>query len=320
MVFFDYDGKDVRGLKIGAMRRLREVIAGRDFRLILAHRFKPIHISCWGTQLPVIGVHHAFGDYERLTHKLFARWFGQRLGLLGVSDAIRDDIRKGVPSWPADRIETLHNRIDVDTVRAGVLPRQVARDRLGLPQDAFVVGNVGRLHPDKDQATLLRAFARARSALPAHALLVILGKGRLEQQLKALAATLGIAEQVRFLGQVPDAWQAFSAFDVFALSSDHEPFGMVLLEAMAAGVPVIASDCGGAPEVVGGVGALFPLRDDAALAEQLVAHAGFTNEARKAVAERALLHLHAHFSDEAARRRFFALPMVRAVLGDVIGS
>ena len=320
VVFFDYDGKDVRGLKIGAMRRLREVIAGRDFRLILAHRFKPIHISCWGTQLPVIGVHHAFGDYERLTHKLFARWFGQRLGLLGVSDAIRDDIRKGVPSWPADRIETLHNRIDVDTVRAGVLPRQVARDRLGLPQDAFVVGNVGRLHPDKDQATLLRAFARARSALPAHALLVILGKGRLEQQLKALAATLGIAEQVRFPGQVPDAWQAFSAFDVFALSSDHEPFGMVLLEAMVAGVPVIASDCGGAPEVVGGVGALFPLRDDAALAEQLVAHAGFTNETRKAVAERALLHLHAHFSDEAARRRFFALPMVRAVLGDVIGS
>lgn len=318
VIFLDYDGKDVRGLKLDAMRRLREIVAGRDFRLIIAHRFKPIHISCWATNLPVIGVHHAFGDYERLTHKLFARWFGKRLGLLGVSDAIRDDIRKGVPSWPADRIETLHNRIDVDAVRAGVLPRAAARQRLGLPADAFVVGNVGRLHPDKDQATLLRAFAQALPGLPAGALLVILGKGRLESSLRALAAELGIASKVRFLGQIPEAWQAFSAFDVFALSSDHEPFGMVLLEAMAAGVPVIATDCGGAPEVVGDVGELFPLGDDVALAHLLVDRAGWSVAARCTAAENGLARLYSGFSDDAARRRFFALPMVRSVLGSEV--
>lgn len=317
VIYLDYDGKDVRGLKLDAMRRLREIVAARDVRMILAHRFKPIYISCWATRLPVIGVHHAFGDYERLSHQLFARWFGKRLGLLGVSDAIRDDIRRGVPSWPADRIETLHNRIDVDAVRAGVLPRVAARERLGLPQDAFVIGNVGRLHPDKDQATLLRAFARARAALPAGALLVILGKGRLEAKLKAQAAELGIAGAVRFLGQVPAAWQAFSAFDVFALSSDHEPFGMVLLEAMAAGVPVLATDCGGAPEVVGDAGQLFALGDDAALARLLVEHAGWSPAVRETAAARAQARLDVGFSDAAARRRFFALPMVRAVLGDV---
>jgi glycosyltransferase involved in cell wall biosynthesis len=314
VIFLDYDGRDVRGLKLDAMRRLREIVAARDVRLILAHRFKPIHIACWGTSLPVIGVHHAFGDYERLTHKLFARWFGKRLGLLGVSDAIRDDIRRGVPSWPADRIETLHNRIDVDAVRSGLLPRAAARDRLGLPQDVFVIGNVGRLHPDKDQATLLRAFARARNALPAGALLVILGKGRLEQKLKTQAVELGVVEQVRFLGQVPEAWRAFPAFDVFALSSDHEPFGMVLLEAMAAGVPVVATDCGGAPEVVGDCGALFPLGDDAALAELLVEHSAWTDLTYAEAAQRGLARVYANFSDEAARARFFSLPMVRAAL------
>lgn len=317
VIFLNYDGRDVRGLKLDAMRRLREIVAARDVRLILAHRFKPIHIACWGTSLPVIGVHHAFGDYERLTHKLFARWFGKRLGLLGVSDAIRDDIRRGVPSWPADRIETLHNRIDVDALRSGLLPHAAARDRLGLPQDVFVIGNVGRLHPDKDQATLLRAFARARSALPAGTLLVILGKGRLEQKLKAQAVELGIAEQVRFLGQVPEAWRAFPAFDVFALSSDHEPFGMVLLEAMAAGVPVVATDCGGAPEVVGDRTSLFPLHDDEVLAALLVDRAGWLQAQRSDAAEAALARLHAAFSDEAARRSFFALPMVQAVLGQV---
>ncbi|NMG77186.1 glycosyltransferase [Aromatoleum diolicum] len=316
VIYLDYDGADVRGLKLDAMRRLRGIIAGRDFAMILAHRFKPIHISCWATDLPVIGVHHAFGDYERLTHKLFARWFGKRLGLLGVSDAIRDDIRRGVPSWPADRIETLHNRIDVDAVRAEVLPRAAARELLGLPQDAFVVGNVGRLHPDKDQATLLRGFARALPELPASALLVILGKGRLEKSLHALADELGIAARVRFLGQVPNARRAFSAFDLFALSSDHEPFGMVLLEAMAAGVPVIATDCGGAPEVVGHADALFPLRDAEALAGLLVTHARMPLAERAIFVERGLARLYVEFSDEAARRRFFALPMVRAALGE----
>jgi glycosyltransferase involved in cell wall biosynthesis len=319
VIFLNYDGKDVRGLKLDAMRRLRQIVADRDFRLVIAHRFKPIHISCWATKLPVIGVHHAFGDYERLSHQLFARWFGKRLGLLGVSDAIRDDIRRGVPSWPEGRIETLHNRIDVDVVRAGQLPRAAARERLGLAPDAFIVGNVGRLHPDKDQATLVRAFARALPQLPEAAQLVILGKGRLEKTLRAQVESLGLGDKVRFMGQVPDAWQAFAAFDVFALSSDHEPFGMVLLEAMAAGVPVIATNCGGAPEVVGEAGSLFPLGDDAALARLLVEHAGWSASRKDECARHSLMRLHEAFSDEAARRRFFALPMVRDVLGDVCG-
>ncbi|WP_407279632.1 glycosyltransferase [Aromatoleum evansii] len=316
VIYLDYDGGDVRGLKLDAMRRVREIIAGRDFALILAHRFKPIHISCWGTSLPVIGVHHAFGDYDRLTHKLFARWFGKRLGLLGVSDAIRDDIRRGVPSWASDRIETLHNRIDVDAVRAEVLPREAARELLGLPRDAFVVGNVGRLHPDKDQATLLRGFARALPELPGEAMLAILGKGRLEDDLRKLAAELGIAARVRFLGQVPNARRAFSAFDLFALSSDHEPFGMVLLEAMAARVPVVATDCGGAPEVVGDAGELFPLGGAAALAGLIVKAARRPEAERELLVERGTARLYTHFSDEAARRRFFELPMVTSVLGE----
>ncbi len=315
VIFLGYDGRDVRGLKLDAMRALRRIVAERDIRLIVAHRFKPIYISCWATRLPVIGVHHAFGDYERLSHRLFARLFRERLALLGVSDAIRDDLRKGLPSWPAERIETLHNRIDVDRLRAEVKPREQARAVLGLPLDAFVVGNVGRLHPDKDQATLLKAFAKALPHLPPGALLAVLGKGRLERQLHALAAELGITASVRFLGQVPQARREFAAFDLFALSSDHEPFGMVLLEAMAAGVPIVATDCGGAPEVVSEREALFPLGDAEALARLMVRHAGLSLEARTTTAERGIERLYAHFSDEAARRRFLSLPMVTAALG-----
>ena len=314
VIFLGYEPRDVRGLKLDAMRQLRKIVAERDFRLVIAHRFKPIYIACWATSLPVIGVHHAFGDYERRSHRLFMRMFSKRLNLLGVSDAIRDDIRKCLPKELAERVQTFHNRIDVDAVRAGLLTRSAARERLGLPESEFVVGNVGRLHPDKDQATLLRGFARALPQLPEGALLAILGEGRLEQELKALAVTLGVAERVRFLGQVPEARKAFMAFDVFALSSDHEPFGMVMLEAMAAGIPVIATDCGGAPEIVRGFGSLFPLGDEAALSKLLIEYAGWSDEQRRDSSEQSLIKLHEDFSDASARRRFFELSMVKSTL------
>src|SRR5690349_19946851 len=132
-----------------------------------------------GTSLPVIGVHHTFDDYRRGSRKLFAHIFRKRLSLLGVSDAVRDDIRQRLPKWPASRIQTLYNRIDVVALQATQVSAREPRETVGLAADAWIVGNVGRLHPDKDQATLLHGFAEALPQLPANSQLVILGKGRL---------------------------------------------------------------------------------------------------------------------------------------------
>ena len=170
--------------------------------------------------------------------------------------------------------------------------------------DGFIVGNVGRLHPDKDQATLIRGFALALPRLPAGSLLAIMGRGRLESSLKALAAELGIAEQVRFLGQVPQGRRYFKAFDVFALTSDHEPFGMVLLEAMAAGVPAICSNCGGGREVVEGVGRLFTLADEQALARALTQAVAVAQDGPQ------MAEALQRFSDQRVRATFWQLPMV----------
>lgn len=266
VLFFNYRSKDIRGLKRAAIRDFKKLVASRNFAFCIAHRFKPIYIALLGSKLPVIGVHHAFGDYKRLSRRLFANVFKQRLRLLGVSNAVRDDMRACLPSFKPENIETLYNRIDVTAVQAEQVSRSDARDFLGLPQEAWVVGNVGRLHPDKDQATLIKGFALALPKLPAGSLLAIMGSGRLEQQLKELAVELKVADSVRFLGQIPHGRRYFKAFDLFALTSDHEPFGMVLLEAMAAGVPVIATDCGGAREVVGTLEKLFKLKDQEGLA------------------------------------------------------
>ncbi len=304
VIFLDHSSRAVRGLKLKAIAQIRRIAASRDFRLCIAHRFKPIYVALLGTKLPVIGVHHAFGDYRRRSRQLFANFFGKRLALLGVSNAVRDDMRASLPGWPAERIETLYNRIDVAAVQAEQVSREAAREFLGLPPDAWVVGNVGRLHPDKDQATLIRGFALALPRLPAGSLLAIMGRGRLESSLKALAAELGIAEQVRFLGQVPQGRRYFKAFDVFALTSDHEPFGMVLLEAMAAGVPAICSNCGGGREVVEGVGRLFTLADEQALARALTQAVAVAQDGPQ------MAEALQRFSDQRVRATFWQLPMV----------
>lgn len=316
VLFLDYSSKAVRGLKLRAMQDLRALVRTRDFRLCITHRFKPAYIACLATGLPVIGVNHAFGVYQRWPRRLFAQVFRRRLSLLAVSESVRDDIRRCLPAWPAARIEALYNRIDVGQLQALQLDRTQAREALGLPAQAWVVGNVGRLHPDKDQATLIRGFARALPQLPAGSLLAILGSGRLEEVLKGLARELGVARQVVFLGQVAEAKRYFKAFDVFALSSDYEPFGMVLLEAMAAGVPLLATACGGAREVVEGLGILFPLADAEALAQGLC-HLAQLDEAQRLACQAAMQQaLLERFSDAAITRRFWTLPMVSAALGD----
>jgi len=304
VIFLDYSSRDVRGLKLRAVRDIRKIAATRRFSFCIAHRFKPVYVALLGTALPVIGVHHAFGDYKRRSRRLFANFYRKRLALLGVSNAVRDDIRACLPDWSAERIETLYNRIDVEAVQAEQIPRSAARDFLGLPEHAWVVGNVGRLHPDKDQATLIRAFAQALPGLPAGSLLAIMGSGRLEASLKSLAAELGIAEQVRFLGQVPHGRRYFKAFDLFALTSDHEPFGMVLLEAMAAGVPVVCSDCGGGAEVVMDARMRFTLRSCDELADRLLHIAQLTSIEAAQYGERQRTDLGRDFSDRAARARF----------------
>lgn len=304
VIFLDYSSRDVRGLKLRAIRDIRKIAATRRFSFCIAHRFKPVYVALLGTALPVIGVHHAFGDYKRRSRRLFANFYRKRLALLGVSNAVRDDIRACLPDWSAERIETLYNRIDVEAVQAEQIPRSAARDFVGLPEHAWVVGNVGRLHADKDQATLIRAFAQALPGLPAGSLLAIMGSGRLEASLKSLAAELGIAEQVRFLGQVPYGRRYFKAFDLFALTSDHEPFGMVLLEAMAAGVPVVCSDCGGGAEVVMDARMRFTLRSCDELADRLLHIAQLTSIEAAKYGERQRTDLGRDFSDRAARARF----------------
>jgi glycosyltransferase involved in cell wall biosynthesis len=310
VIFLEHESRALRGFKRAQIRQLREIAAANRFAFAIAHRYKALYICTHVPGLFTFGVHHRPGGYKRWTRRFYVRGHRQSLALLGVSDAVRDNMRRSLPDFPPEKIETLYNHIDPQVQRAELLERAQARAHLQLPADVYLFGNVGRLHPDKDQATLIRAFARSIDRL-GDARLVLVGKGRLEQNLKALAAELGVADRVLFTGPVPDARRYFAAFDSFVLSSDHEPFGMVLLEAMAARLPIAATDCGGAGEVVGDAGLTFALGDVAGLAEVLCRLQALDAAGIDAMQARLEERLQRLFTDRAVRAAFWSLPAVR---------
>jgi glycosyltransferase involved in cell wall biosynthesis len=309
VVFLGYDSEAVSGLKINAIRDVRALTKQRKFVFCIAHRVKPTYVALLATNLPVVSVHHNYNDYQRWSRRWLVNLFQSRLLMLGVSNSVRDDLRADLNSWNPEKIQTLYNRIDVVATTAELLTKFDARNQLSLPQEAWIVGNVGRLHHDKDQATLLRGFALALPQLPSQSLLVVMGDGPLAEQLKLLAHDLTIQSHVLFLGKVANAKRYFRAFDVFALTSDHEPFGMVLLEALAAELPIICSDCGGGAEVVKDIGELFVLGDVNGLSQALQK----ISKNRQAQTELGLKKLENQFSDRAVKQAFWELPFIKSV-------
>jgi len=164
----------------------------------------------------------------------------------------------------------IHNGID-----PGPLPtegdRRRARRNLGLASDAFVVATVARLDPVKDLLTLLEAFAEVRRRTP-RAQLLIVGDGPERARLEERARRSDLAAAVRITGFRPDVRALLPAADAYVSSSISEGISITILEAMAAGVPVIATAVGGTPEILAdGSGVLVPSRSPAQIADAVLA-------------------------------------------------
>ena len=164
------------------------------------------------------------------------------------------------------KIVTIHN--GVDTTGFSNQGRADSRRQLGLDNSAFTIGTVGRLDPVKDHQSLLLAFAPIAQKNE-FARLIVVGDGPTRQELESFAMSLGLARKVRFLGERHDVAFVLKAFDVFTLTSIAEGISNTILEAMASGLPVVATRVGGNPELVeqGVTGHLVRARDVTGLTE-----------------------------------------------------
>jgi glycosyltransferase involved in cell wall biosynthesis len=184
-----------------------------------------------------------------------------------VSQAAVDRyVRAGIA--PARRIRFMPNGLDVSAYRRDDVARDSTRAELGLRDEQFAWLAVGRFTAAKDYPNMLRAFARLRAQGFASAVLLLVGRGSLEEQVQAEVKSLGLCEHVRFMGLRADVPAVMSAADAYVMSSAWEGMPLVLQEASAARLPVVATEVGGTAEVVDRdrSGLLVPPHDSEALA------------------------------------------------------
>ena len=205
----------------------------------------------------------------------------RRIALLNVDRRLKGRTAHFVTVCESDRRKGARlgvlDQPDTTTVYNGIEPPAVVpvrgtfRTELDLAEDVPLALSVGRFHEQKDQATLLRAWALVRERVPA-AVLALVGAGELEAQLRALAHELGLGRSLRFVEPRPELAQAYVDADCFCLSSLWEGLPYVVLEAMAYGLPVVSTGVDGIPEAVahGTSGLLVPSADPASLATAIV--------------------------------------------------
>ncbi len=224
---------------------------------------------------------HGFtgGDWKnRLYERLQLRAFRHFDAVIAVAGPVRDRlVASGLAASP---ITVLPNAW---ASTAPPLDRAAARAALGLAADAIVVGWVGRLSPEKGADVLLEAIARmGRLDLTVS----FIGDGAARTTLVDQASRLGLSDRVRWHGLVPEAARLYPAFDCFVLSSRTEGTPIALFEAMAAGVPVVATRVGGVPDVVSEAEAmLVPSEQPAALAEAIAGVLGAPTDAARRSAQ-----------------------------------
>jgi sugar transferase (PEP-CTERM/EpsH1 system associated) len=250
-------------------------------RTLVEERPHIIHTHSWSTlcegllaarlaRVPVF-VHGEHGTLDiRPRTVAIQRWAWRHAdAVLSVSSRLAEKMAAQV-GFPLDRIRVIRNGVDVERFRPR--SKSLLRARLGLAPDALVVGTIGRFVPVKDQRSLINAIALLRAdGVDCSAVLV--GDGPLREELQRLAAGHGVASHVHFLGERRDVHEIIPAFDVFALVSVSEGMSNTTMEAMASGVPVVATRVGGADEIVvdGTTGRLVPASNPQALVAALKA-------------------------------------------------
>ncbi|WP_445279807.1 glycosyltransferase [Streptomyces sp. DSM 118148] len=242
---------------LAALPRLAHVIRHGRYDLVHTHLYRACLYGRIAARLAgvraVVATEHSLGDSQMegrpLTAGVRALYLaGERLGRTTV--AVSPTVAERLTRWgvPRPRIAVVPNGIDLDGFRFDPERRRRTRARLRLPDDAFVIGGIGRLTPGKRFDVLIGALAR----LPGDCRLLLVGGGPQEAALRRAAEESGVAGRVLFTGERPyvpdgspgpDLPALTSAMDVLAAPSPEEAFGLAVVEALAAGLPVRYASC-----------------------------------------------------------------------------
>lgn len=311
VIFLEKSGEDLRGIKFSQILRLHKLLGLAQFDAVIAHRYKGIYLAgilSYFRDFPVLlGVAHEHRVFNRITRKLFVTFWRKQFRIAGVSDTVCSDIADRCPSVLAeDRLFHLPNVLPAGFNEA-LIDKEAAREQLGLAAGDYVIGSVGRLIKKKCLHVLIDGFKRyllAHSENAGQVKLVLMGDGPLRSELARQITELGLETQVKLLGHVPNAGRLVRALDLFVLpSGEAEAFGLVLLEAMAAKVPVISSNAPGPSEVHGTPRWQFEMNDTEHLANRISEWRALSADQQRVVISKNQRRVEEAYSPQVFRRK-----------------
>ncbi len=252
-----FDKKD--GIDLNLIFQLKSLISQQKFDVIHTHNIAPLIYGTLAGQLSFN--HHLINTrHGRQVESINPLFWALNKTIVSISNEAKECLIKSNRINP-NKIKVIHNGINVKAFDVRLTPEEnkKLKTEIGIADDRFVIGTVGRLAKEKDHGTLLKAF-RKLIQKKVNASLVIVGDGLLKDKLIEMAEEFEIKDHVKFLGYRSDTVKLLQIFDVFVLSSYSEGMSLALLEAMAAGKPVVATKVGGNPEVVveGETGLIVP--------------------------------------------------------------
>jgi glycosyltransferase involved in cell wall biosynthesis len=247
--------RERRRFDLSVIKALREIANNRAPDIILTHQVKShflIRLSKLWRQYPWVAFHHGYTTTDRKmrAYNYLDRWsLPAAARVVTVCQAFARELT-GAGGVPMERINVQHNSIRPEQP-ASAEEIETLKTRLRIAGDERVLLAVGRLSSEKAHIDLLKAFGHLTDAnAEIKARLVIVGDGPERGRLEAAAASLGLSERISFVGQVSDVQPYYALADALALPSHTEGSPYVLLEAMAAGLPIVATAVGGVPEMV----------------------------------------------------------------------
>jgi glycosyltransferase involved in cell wall biosynthesis len=290
-------------LSAGAVGGLRDAIATRRLDILHTHFYKPTILGALavrGTQCKLLATPHGWNTdagfklqaYEWLERLAFAQ--------ADVVAPLSRDLETGLKRlpWLKGKVELITNGVDLSEVTGSdSVADEVTVAKAG---GAFVVGYIGQLIARKRVDTLIQAFAGLQDK---SAVLFVIGDGDQRGALTALASRLGVADQVRFMGFRDDRLDFLRGFDVLVLPSALEGIPRCLMEAMAAGVPVVGTNIPGIKDLIGEneYGRMFRVGDKAGLTE-LLKETSSANEISNEISRKALRRIEEYSASKMAER------------------
>ncbi len=249
-----------------------ELIKNNNIEILQSHGYKS-HMLCWllhrKTKLPWISVVEGWTSENFKVHCYNAL---EHLLIHGATEvvAVSESLKSRLLPLVKKRCHVIPNAISIDNLQV-TIDKEEMKKSLNLPNDALIIGTLGRLSPEKNLALFLNAFAQIlKQHSNAHALIV--GDGQEKENLKKIAKDLNIESKCSFIGHITDVANYYNILDIQVMPSLTEGMPYSALEGMCMAIPIVASDAGGIPEVVlhNKTGLLFPSENLSAFVESLL--------------------------------------------------